>query len=264
MVKFVARVTLRIATNDRKDPVSATFMITRLSRVALFAVTGATALSLAACGASNTAKPTSANPTNSASSSSSASAKGKDWVSGLIDSLSGNTIQVSQRSGTATVDFTPSTEVSELNPAQLTDITTGSCVSVHPGRHGATREGGPITARSVRFSPAVDGKCPQSNQPAGEANHHQLQGQVASVAGNTVTVHSSDQAGNSSQTSVTVTDTTKYTKRTTADAQAIAQGKCIAAHGTKDGGGTLQATTISVQQADNGSCPQPGANHHRH
>ena len=254
----------------------ATFSTTRLSRVALIAVTGATALSIAACGASNNAKPTSTNPTSSAPSSSSspsASAKGKDWVNGLIDSVSGNTIQVSQRSGSATVDFTPSTAVSEITPAQLTDITTGSCVSVHPDRHGASTAGGAITARSVRVSTAVDGKCPQPKQPAGEttstppgapAARHQIGGQVASVAGNTITLNDADSGGNSSQTSVTVTDTTKYTKQSTADAQAIAQGKCIAAHGTTDGGGTLQATTISVQQSDNGSCPQLGGKHHRH
>jgi Domain of unknown function (DUF5666) len=251
----------------------------RLSRLAIVTLTGATALSIAACGASNNAKPTSTNPTSSAPSSSSspspspsASAKGKDWVNGLIDSVSGNTIQVSQRSGSATVDFTPSTAVSEITPAQLTDITTGSCVSVHPDRHGASTAGGAITARSVRVSTAVDGKCPQPKQPAGEttstpgapATRHQIGGQVASVAGNTITLNSADSGGNSSQTSVTVTDTTKYTKQSTADAQAIAQGKCIAAHGTTDGGGTLQATTISVQQSDNGSCPQLGGKHHRH
>lgn len=241
----------------------ATFSTTRLSRVALLAVTGATALSVAACGASNTAKPTSANPTSSAPSSSpSASAKGKDWVNGLIDSVSGNTIQVSQRSGSATVDFTPSTAVSEITPAQLTDISTGSCVRVQPDRHGASTGDGAITARSVRVSAAVDGQCPQPNQPASAA-HHQIGGQVASVAGNTITLNSADSGANSSQT-VTVTDTTKYTKQSTADAQAIAQGKCIAAHGTTDGGGTLQATTISVQQSDNGSCPQLGGKHHRH
>ena len=255
---------------------SATFSTTRLSRVALLAVTGATALSVAACGASNDAKPTSTNPTSSApspSSSPSASAKGKDWVSGLIDSVSGNTIQVSQRSGSATVDFTPSTAVSEITPAQLTDITAGSCVSVRPDRHGASTAGGAITARSVRVSAAVDGKCPQPKQPAGEttgtppgasAAHHQIGGQVASVAGNMITLNNPDSGGNSSQTKVTVTDTTKYTKQSTTDAQAIAQGKCIAAHGTTDGGGTLQATTISVQQSDNGSCPQLGGKHHRH
>src|SRR6201992_3442911 len=145
----------------------ATFSTARLSRAALLAFTGAPALSVAACGASNNAKPTSANSTSpapSSSSSPSASAKGKDWVNGLIDSVSGNTIQVSQRSGSATVDFTPSTAVSELSPAQLTDITTGSCVSVHPDRHGTSTAGGAITARSVRVSTAVDGKCPHTNQ----------------------------------------------------------------------------------------------------
>ena len=254
----------------------ATFSTTRLSRVALLAVTGATALSVAACGASNNAKPTSANPTSpapSSSSSPSASAKGKDWVNGLIDSVSGNTIQVSQRSGSVTVDFTPSTAVSEITPAQLTDITTGSCVSVRPDHHATSTSGGAITARSVRISTAVDGKCPQPKQPAGEttgtppgasAAHHQIGGQVASVAGNMITLNNPDLGGNSSQTKVTVTDTTKYTKQSTTDAQAIAQGKCIAAHGTTDGGGTLQATTISVQQSDNGSCPQLGGKHHRH
>ena len=87
---------------------------------------------------------------------------------------------------------------------------------------------------------------------------------MASVAGNTITLNSSGSGGNSSHTSVTVTDTTKYTKQSTTDAQAIAQGKCIAAHGTTDGGGALQATTISVQPSDNGSCPQLSGKHHRH
>jgi len=187
-------------------------------------------------------------------------------VNGFIDSVSGNTIQVSQRSGSATVDFTPSTSVSEITPAQLTDITTGSCVSVHPDRHEGSTAGGAITARSVRVSTAVDGKCGSATSTSSDApaRHRQLRGQVASVAGNTITLNDADSGGNSSQTSVTVTDTTKYTKQSTADAQAIAQGKCIAAHGTTDGGGTLQATTISVQQSDNGSCPQLGGKHRRH
>ena len=245
-----------------------TFPTSRLTRIAIFAVTGATALSVAACGTSNNAKPTAASPTNAnpTSSSPSPSTKGKDWVSGLIDSVSGNTIQVSQQSGSATVDFAPSTDVSEITPAQLTDVTAGSCVSVHPDRESASNGGNGITARSVRVSPAVDGKCPQPKQPAGSSTtaYHQLRGQVASVAGNTVTVNSTDAGGNSSQTNVTVTDSTKYAKQATTDAQALAQGKCIAARGTKDSGGTLQATAITVQPSDNGSCPQPGGRRHSH
>ena len=258
----------------------ATFPTARLTRFTILAVTGATALSLAACGTSNNTKPTAASPTSSnptsQSSPPSASARGKDWVSGLIDSVSGNTIQVTQRSGAATVDFTPSTDVSEITPAQLTDVTAGSCVSVHPDRESASNSGNGITAQSVRVSPAVDGKCSQPKQPAGDSTtapapqpgaptaYRQVRGQVASVAGNTITVNSTDPSGNSSQTSVTVTDTTKYTKLATTDAQALAQGKCIAARGTKDNGGTLQATSITVQQAGNGNCPQPGGRRHHH
>jgi Domain of unknown function (DUF5666) len=241
----------------------------RLSRLAIVTLTGATALSIAACGSSNEAKPTSANPTSNAaaptSSAPSASGKGKDWVNGLIDSVLGSTIQVSQRSGTATVDFTPSTAVSETTPAQLTDITAGSCVSVRPDRHGASAAGGAIFARSVRVSTAVDGKCPAPTHPAGGGSHHQPpRGQVASVTGNTITLNSADAQGNPSQISVSVTDSTTYTKQTATDSQAIAQGKCIAAQGTRDGGGALQATNISVQKADNGNCPEPGEKHHRH
>jgi hypothetical protein len=62
-------------------------------------------------------------------------------------------------------------------------------VSVRPDRHGASADGGPITARSVRVSTAVDGKCPAPTHPAGEGSHHQPpRGQVASVTGNTVTL----------------------------------------------------------------------------
>ena len=88
-------------------------------------------------------------------------------------------------------------------------------------------------------------------------------GTVASVAGNTITVTGTDATGNTSQTNVTVTETTKYTKQAATDAQALAQGKCVAARGTKDDSGTLQATAISVQPADNGTCPQPGGRRHQ-
>jgi hypothetical protein len=240
----------------------------RLNRLAIVTLTGATALSVAACGSSNEAKPTPANPTSNAaptSSTPSASGKGNDWVNGLINSVSGSTIQVGQRSGTATVDFTPSTAVSETTPAQLTDVTAGSCVSIRPDRRGASAEGGAITARSVRVSTDVDGKCPAPTHPASEGSHHQPpRGQVTSVTGNTITLNSADAQGNPTQTSVNITDTTTYTKQTATDAHAIVQGKCIAARGTRDGGGALQATNVSVQQADNGSCPEPGGKHHRH
>jgi hypothetical protein len=242
----------------------------RLTRLAIFTLTGATALSVAACGAShttsNTGQPsTAAGPTSSAATSSpSASANGRAWVNGMIASVSGDAIQVTQQSGNATVDFSPSTKISEVTPAQLTDVTAGSCVAVRPTRDSADG-GGAITAQFVRVSPAVDGKCQEPKHPAGaNAKHRAVSGTVASVAGNTMTINATDADGNSSQSTVTVTDTTKYTKQTATDAQALGQGKCIAARGTKDDSGTLQATAISVQQADNGTCAQPGGRHHQH
>jgi Domain of unknown function (DUF5666) len=238
---------------------------TRLTRLAIFALTGATALSVAACGASNTTKPPSAaGPTSSAAASPSTSPKANAWVNGMIASVSGDAVQVTQQSGNATVDFTPSTKITEIIPAQLTDVTAGSCVAVHPTRDSAG-SGGAITAQFVRVSPAVDGKCQEPRHPAGaNAKHRAVSGTVATVAGNTITVNATDADGNSTQSSVTVTDTTNYTKQTATDAQALGQGKCVTARGTKDDSGTLQATSISVQQADNGTCAQPGGRHHQH
>jgi hypothetical protein len=192
--------------------------------------------------------------------------------------VSGNAIQVTQEAGTTTVDFTPSTKLTEVTPAQLTDVSDGSCVKVRPTGDSAPATSGAVTAESVRVSPAVDGQCPKPKpaapggstttappaSPGAPAPHHSVRGSVASVSGNTITVNATDANGGTSQVTVTVTDTTKYTKKAPADAQAITQGKCIGARGTKDGNGTLQATSITVNPADNGTCPQPADKHHAH
>lgn len=237
----------------------------RLSRAALLAVVGTTALSLASCGSPTETKPAPATSSSSAPTSStpSASGKGPDWVKGLIDSVSGGTVQVTAKAGPTTVDFTPSTAISEITPAQLADVTAGSCVWVHPD-HADAPAGSPINARSVQISAAVDGKCPGPAHPAGDKPHHQLppHGQVTAVTGNTITLNGTDAQGNPSSTSVNVTDTTKYTKKTAADAHVITQGRCLVAHGTRDGSNALQAKRIEVKDAVNGSCPERGGKHH--
>jgi hypothetical protein len=196
-----------------------------------------------------------------------APANGEAQVRGLIASVAGNAAQVTQQNGNATVDFTGSTKVTEVTVAALTDVTTGSCVSVRPQEGG--QGGQPITAASVRVSPAVDGKCPQGKEsapgsttpaPSGSpttapAKRSAVQGAVASVAGNTINVTSTDASGNATQTAVTVSDKTKYTKQAAANTQAISAGKCITAKGTQDSGGALQATTIDLRQANDGKCP---------
>lgn len=220
------------------------------TRIATLAA--AAALSIAACSSSNTTSPTTSPSTVVASPTKSPSAppKGDTQVRGLIASVAGNAVQVTQQSGTATVDFTGSTAVTELTAAALSDITVGSCVTVRS-------KDGDQAAASVRVSPAVDGKCPQGKQPTTPGKNAPTQGSVASVAGNTITINTA-----AAPQAVTVTDKTKYTKEAPATSQAIAQGKCITAHGSENNG-ALQATTISLRPAANGKCPDGGGPHRR-
>jgi len=243
--------------------ISANPLAPRLTRFAIVAAAGAATLSLVACGNSHTSTPAqSPGPTNAASAPSQAPTQAPSpgngqRVAGLIASVSGGTIQVTQKNGNAIVDFTPSTAINEVTPAGLTDVTAGSCVSVRPTKDDP-QNGGTVTARLVRISPAVDGKCSQPNQPPGGAG---IYGTVASVAGNTITVNGND---STSPTSVTVSDRTKYSKEGTANSQAIASGKCINAQGSQGNGGTLQATAITVRPAADGRCPGEGGPHHGH
>ena len=225
-----------------------TFQRVRLTGFAILAVASATALSAGACSSSHDAK--------SPATSSPAAAKGKDSVYGLIGSVSGNAVQVTETTGTATVDVSPSTRISENSVAQLSDVAAGNCVSVVA--NPAPAPGGAVTAASVHLSPqgvGGDGKCPQP-----KTGPRKVIGTVASVAGNTVNVSVTDANGNPAQTAVAVIDTTKYSKAAAATSQAIAQGKCITARGTKDGGGTLQAAVVALGPARDGKCPQPAVN----
>jgi hypothetical protein len=229
-----------------------TFEPARLTGFAILAVAGATALSVGACSSSKNAQ----SPATSSSSPAASKAKNKDSVQGQVASVSGNAVQVTLNNGTATVDVSPSAKVTEYTKAQLTDIAAGNCVTVFtPPPHPAP--GGPVTATAVNLSPpAGDGKCPQPK--------NKVIGTVASVAGNTIHVTVTDANGNPADTTVTVTDKTVYNKGVSATSQAIAQGKCITAHGTKDGGGTLKATIVALGPANDGKCPEPAAQQHPH
>jgi hypothetical protein len=127
----------------------------------------------------------------------------------------GNAIHVAQQNGSATVDFASSTRVSSLAPAQLSDVTAGSCVAVRPTR-GSDAGGATVTAAGLQIVPSSSGQCPQR--------------------------HGGRQVIGAVPTSVSVTDATRYAKRTPANAQAISQGECLSASGTKDDGVDHRAT----------------------
>ncbi|UMB67586.1 DUF5666 domain-containing protein [Mycobacterium paraterrae] len=174
---------------------------------------------------------------------------GKDHVEGLVRSVSGNTIQLTQRDrSAATVDITPTTMITELSSGALTDVKPGDCVNVRPVPQGAD---GAVTAQSVEISPSVAHRCPPPPNPAGA-----VFGIVDSVADNAIKVNSVDPAGQTTHTTVTVTDTTTYTKHGVVDAQAIQNGKCMATQGSL-AAGVLQATTIDLEP-----CPPMGRPHH--
>ena len=81
------------------------------TRFAIFVIAGATALSVAACGSSNKSSPGSSSPPAPSTADASPTTtpatppKGGTQVRGLIASVAGNAIQVTQQNGTATVDF---------------------------------------------------------------------------------------------------------------------------------------------------------------
>jgi hypothetical protein len=255
---------------------SATLIRPRPMQLAIFAVAGATAVSVAACSTSNnqnTGKPgTSASSITSPTSSAPKPPPPPPMatVEGMVRSVSGNTIQLTQRDRTAaTVDLTPTTLVTEVSSAALSDVTPGSCVDVKPGPESGP-PGGAITAQSVEISPAEGGTCPPPEEPGGgsasppspapqsgePAESPGVHGTVSSVTGDTIAVTSTDPTGKTTQTNATVINTTTYVKHTVTNTQAIQQGKCLAAQGTNSGG-ALQAATIDLQP-----CPPMGGEHH--
>ena len=247
----------------------------RLSRLAVFAVAGATVLSLSACGSSNNSNSTSTSTSTSTSvvtsTTTSATPNAEARVSGLIASVAGNSIQVTKEdNATASVNFTSTTKITEAVPAGLPDVTPGSCVSAKPTQ--ASAPGQPVTAATVMISESVNGACPKPPQsaPGGStttppslppspvpAKPAWVRGSVASVSGNTINLTNTDPSGNTTQTTVTVDDKTKYSKQSSANTDAITPGKCLSARGTQDNGGALQATSIKLRQAVDGKCGKP-------
>ncbi len=181
----------------------------------------------------------------------------------MITSVSGSTIGLRLRQGTGSVDFTPSTKVVESSPAQLSDVTPGSCIAVLPDPGSAP---GSITAKSVIVSSAIEGKCPPPVIPSGAAPaapsgspaaNSGVQGKVDTVSGNAISII--PEANGNTRTNVSVTDTTSYTKQAATDTEALTSGRCMSADGAKNDGGVIQAVTIDLQPCP----PMGGRPHHR-
>ena len=139
--------------------------------------------------------------------------------------------------------------ITEVSSAALIDVKPGSCVDVRSAPNASPDAA--ITAQSVEISPAVANRCPPRPGPGAAVD-----GLVDSVDGDAIKVNSIDADGRTSHRTVSVVDTTTYTKHSVTDAQAIQNGKCMAAQGIKDGN-VLQAVSIDLEP-----CPPMGRPHH--
>jgi len=221
----------------------------RLTRLAVLVVAGATVLSVGACGSSHDEK--------SSEKSSQASAGAQAEVRGLVSSVSGNTVEVTEATGTATVEVGSSTKITEDTGAQLADVVGGTCVRV--AFAAASAPGGVSTAGAVRVTrPGGGGKCAQPKTAAVGSPNERLNGTVVSVEDNAITVAFTDSNGNPAETHVAVNDKTLYRKDVETNSQAITQNKCIVARGMDDGG-TLHAKAVALSPAKKGKCPQSSA-----
>ena len=117
-------------------------------------------------------------------------------------SIAQSTVTVTTKTGPSKVDITPSTRISQDTPAQLSDVTVGSCVAIsHAGRSAG---GPPGPARAITVvPPASNGKCGQSSDAKSSS------GAVTAVNGPAVSV--ADTTG--APTTIPVNDKTIYIKR---------------------------------------------------
>ncbi|MGB3894396.1 MAG: hypothetical protein WA942_09100, partial [Mycolicibacter sinensis] len=84
-----------------------------------------------------------------------------DRVIGPVSSVTGNTFEVARPAGATTVAFSDSTRIVEPVPAQLGEITAGTCIKAGATPDSAPADSGAISAKWVAVSTPVDGKCPQ-------------------------------------------------------------------------------------------------------
>ena len=180
-----------------------------------------------------------------------------DRVIGPVTSVSGNTFEVARPSGEATVAYNNATKIVEPVPAQIGEVTAGTCIKAGATPDSPPADTGTITAKWVAISTPVDGKCPQrpvgADISAPPFPHRGVRGVVTAVSGDTVTVN----ADGGGQTNVTIIDSTHLRRLAPISASSISTGKCVAARGSKDDSGVLQATRVTVWAPEEGNCPEP-------
>lgn len=229
------------------------------------------AVLLSACGSagSSTAGRPAADP-----SAAPAAPAGPHGASGTIAAVSAAGMEVQDPStGQVTVTFTPSTSITTMVDASAGDLAAGDCVVAMGAPQAAADPGGPITARSVRISPAAaDGTCAAGgpsggaragsrpsgtpsarNRPpgAGRGRAANASGKITSVTGGSFVVQG---GGANAGRTVTTTPATTFSKTAGTDRSGLVVGQCVTAIGPSDDTGTVAASAISIRQPGPGGC----------
>jgi len=219
-------------------------------------------------------------------------------VVGLAAAVNGTSIEVQNRSGQVTVEYTANTSITDQAAATIADVKVGDCVTAA----GTPADGAAgLTARTLAVSTPVNGSC-AANRPGGGPDRPggsggsggsasrgprprpsgspdpsasaraTAFGTVTAVSGGTVTISGILRTPGPRTTtpptmpppagpvSITTNSATRILRDVPATPAAIKVGVCVAAFGPSNDIGTITATTISVfQPGTTGTPGTPGS-----
>lgn len=244
-----------------------------LTRPGLVLVTGALALTLAACGGN---APTGAAAPTSTSSARPSGPAAPPGTFGTVAAVAAANVEVqNQQSGQVTVNFSSSTTFTNTVAATLADVTTGECVAV-TAPSGGTQATALAAQAVVITMPTSGGTCTaggfggsqrtsrtpnpsRTPRPSGAnrapGNFGRAFGTVSAVSSTGFTVQGVARGSTPAvTTTVTVSSSTTYTKTTSATSAALAVGECVAAVGPSDDTGAVTAKTIAISKPGKNGC----------
>lgn len=249
-------------------------------RSGLALIAGALAVGLIACGGGPAPEPTS---TAAPPATKPTVAQAPPGAFGTAAAVSASSLEVQNPStGQVTVNFSSSTTFSNTVSATLADVTVGSCVTVTSTATGSSRPapGTPITARTVTITQPGANGCtaggfgggrgggggtrpsgsprPSGTNGPGRGNFGGFAfGSVTAVNATGFSVHGVARGQNpATDTTVTVTSSTTYSKVESATSSALAVGDCIAAVGSTDDTGAVTAKSIAISKPGPKGCTQ--------
>jgi hypothetical protein len=205
-------------------------------------------------------------------------------ASGMIASVSGNTLEVQDpQTGQTTVNVSSKTVINATVSASESDIAKGTCISA-TGTKGA---GGSVDAKNVGIFAATKGQCARGfgaggggvfrftggtvprrttgSRPATNfkrpANFASASGKVTSKSGTKISVEAVTVSFSKGKVTtktgpktVDVAKSTKYTKTERATVSSLKVGECVTATGSTNNIGAVSATTLMVTKATSSGC----------